>query len=249
MLRKADPRAKLSVVSVVSTLAVFCGKPVALLILTLTALLLLPLFGCDPARIFSYIRGFFVVMVTMAAVQCVFTRGGEAVLQLGNVVLVTQNGVTAALSFLLRMTIITLSAAILAGSSSREIIQGLVQLHLPYELAFMASMGLRFLPALRDQFRDVVVAMGLRGIDFKAASFRQKLQLMGVMLTPVVAGAVLTSRQISISVQLRGFRAFPSRSSHFTLRFNIADTVIVLCSLLYAVGFVYLYMTQGGFFH
>lgn len=249
MLRRADPRAKLAVVSVISTLAVFSGAPAALLILTITALLLLPLFGCDLAKLFRYIKGFFTVMLTMAAVQCIFTRGGAAVLQLGGLVLITRNGITAAASFLLRMTIITLSAAILAGSSSREIIQGLVQLRVPYELAFMASMGLRFLPVLRDQFRDVVVAMGLRGIDFKTASFRQKLQLLGVMLTPVVAGAVLTSRQISISVQLRGFRAFPRRSSHFTLHFTVADTAIVICSLLFAAGFTYLYMTQGGYFH
>ncbi|MEG0753340.1 MAG: energy-coupling factor transporter transmembrane component T [Angelakisella sp.] len=240
MLKKADPRAKLAVVSAISTLAIFSNGLNPLFILTIITLLLLPLFSCDIKKTLGYLKGFLTVMVSLAVIQSIFTRGGEPLLQLGNIVLLTQNGVMVAGSFLLRMVIITFSASILGTSSSREIIQGLVQMKVPYELAFMASMGLRFLPALRDQFRDVLVAMELRGIDFKAASFSQKLQLLGHMFTPVVAGAILASRQISISVQLRGFRAFPQRSSHFTLHFNARDTAMVALTAVFTVLFLVL---------
>lgn len=246
MLRSTDPRAKLAVTATLSTLGVFYSSPGALLALAITALLLLPLFGCRLSKTFEALGGFAAALLSMALVQCVFVRVGPPLLQLGGVVLLTTGGVAAAASFLLRMTVIALAAAILSSCNSRTLIQGLVQLRLPYELAFMASMGLRFLPILRDQFRDVVVAMELRGIDFRAASLPQKLRLFAEMLTPVVAGAVLTSRQIAISVQLRGFRAFPTRTSHFTLRFTAVDAALVAASLLFGAGFVYVNYTLGG---
>jgi energy-coupling factor transport system permease protein len=112
-------------------------------------------------------------------------RLGQTLLAVGSVKLVTAGGLLKGAEFLLRMLIIITSAGILTTSNHREIIQGLVQWKLPYEIAFMASMGIRFLPVFAEEFRDAMIAVQLRGVDIKKLPLRQKLEVTASLFQPV----------------------------------------------------------------
>lgn len=238
MLCNCDPRTKLAVVSGFSTMAVIAGGILQLTVVFIVTLFFMVLFGCNLLSAIKRVKGFLVLIIFMTVIQSIFTRGGAPLLQLFNITVITSEGINAALKFLLRILILTFSATILATSSGRDIIEGLVQLKIPFELAFMAMIGIKFIPTLKEQFRDVIVAMQLRGIDFSKATLKEKCELLSHMFTPVVAGAIVNSRQLAISAQLRGFRAYGTRTSHYSLHFTKKDAFIVAMVAVLTIMFI-----------
>ncbi len=244
MLINSDPRSKLCVVAVLSTLAIFYSNVVPLAFLLCTAVLCTVMFGCNVKELFASCKSFFNVILSIALIQSVFVKGGKVLVELLSVPVLTYNGAATALSFVLRMFIILCSAFVLGTSSEREIIQGLIQMKIPFEIAFMAMMGIRFLPQLKEQIQDSIVAVQLRGIDLKKLKLTEKIRLFSIMLAPVVAGTVVHSRQLSVCIQLRGFRAFSKRTSRFHLAMNTMDIIIMCASLAFFVCFVFVWRNR-----
>jgi len=136
------------------------------------------------------------------------------------------------------------SASVFTLTTSRCMIQGMVQLKLPYEFAFMASVALRFLPVFTEEFRDAVTAIQLRGVDLKKIRLREKLGIYAAILTPTIYGAVDKAQKLSYAMELRAFRAYPKRTSRFVLHMGAADYVYMIVIPLISAGiltFYYIY--------
>jgi len=170
------------------------------------------------------------VMLAIAAVQSLFIRTGNTLINIWGITLLTDYGLIKSLEFFLRLGIIIVSAAIITTSTSREIIQGLVQWHCPYEIAFMVSIAIRFLPVFKEEMVDMVIAIQLRGIDFKKVKLNQKLKIYKYILVPIVINSVLKAKELSVAMEMRGFRAYPSRTSYRMLKMEVIDYIIIgLC--------------------
>jgi energy-coupling factor transport system permease protein len=170
------------------------------------------------------------VMLAIAAVQSLFIRTGNPLINIWGITLLTDYGLIKSLEFFLRLGIIIVSAAIITTSTSREIIQGLVQWHCPYEIAFMVSIAIRFLPVFKEEMVDMVIAIQLRGIDFKKVKLNQKLKIYKYILVPIVINSVLKAKELSVAMEMRGFRAYPSRTSYRMLKMQVIDYIIIgLC--------------------
>ena len=134
------------------------------------------------------------------------------------------------------LLIIIFSATIVISSSYREIVQGLVQLKIPYEIAFMVSVGIRFLPMLRNEFKDVMTAIQLRGVDFKKIPIKKRVRVYSYVFTPVVAGAIKKAQKLSIAMETRAFRAFPNRTSYLVLKMTARDHIVIVFSFLFTAA-------------
>jgi energy-coupling factor transport system permease protein len=222
-----DPRTRLIIIILISSMAVALNHIIMLGMLLAISFLVLVMFRIDIKSLYFRIKGLIATVLLIAIIQSLFNKGGEPLVLLGGIRLVTTEGLMLASEFLMRMIIIFASAGILVSCGSRNIIQGLVQMRLPYEIAFMAALGLRFLPTFREEFTDAITAIQLRGIDLKALRFRQKLQVYAGLIQPVVAGALIRSRALSMSIEMRGFRSRPNRTSYRVLRFRLQDYLIM----------------------
>lgn len=230
-----DPRTKLILIMCLTSAAVLISNWIFLSGLCLVSFGLLSCFGVSLWSIIKRIRLLLYMMIVIALLQSVFAPAGQTLLAVGSVKLVTAGGLLKGSEFLLRMLIIITSAGILTTSNHREIIQGLVQWKLPYEIAFMASMGIRFLPVFAEEFRDAMIAVQLRGVDIKKLPLRQKLEVTASLFQPVVAGAILKSKDIAMSIEMRGFRAYPTRTSYLVLELKLRDYVIMLSAIVVTV--------------
>jgi len=142
---------------------------------------------------------------------------------------------------ILRMMIIIVSATIMRGSSSREIIQALVQWKIPYEIAFMVSLAIRFLPILRDEAKDVFTAIQLRGIEVEELSLYKRFKVYSYLFMPVLSGVIYRARELSTSIESRGFRAYPERTSYIKLRLSLKDYILMITSMLFTLIILILY--------
>ena len=227
-LMTIDPRTKMVMVICLSGLALMYNTPGQLLMVLAVTVVLLLIFRFKLSAVWRYLKAFLSLMLFLFVIQCVFTRGGEVLLAAGSVPLITSQGVTSGASVVLRIMVVTAAAMLFTTFSSRDFILGLVQWRVPYELAFMVSIALRFLPVFRDEFINVVTAVQLRGVELKKVPWGQKIALYRRMFFPVVYRTMLKAEQLSVAIEARGFRAYPRRTYLRRLQFHYADYAVML---------------------
>ena len=91
------------------------------------------------------------------------------------------------------------------------------------------AVTLRFLPALRQDFRHIRDAMSLRRIR----GLEQKLECVYV---PMLMGAAQTAEELSESATSRGIEHPGKRSSWRPIGFHIQDAVVCLAFAALCVG-------------
>ncbi len=230
---KIDPRTKLTIVLLLSTLALFYNNIFFLCVILIMSVIISLLLKSDIISIFVRIRKLFTIMIAIAFVQSIFNKLGNPIIMLGKIVILTDIGLIKSVEFILRLAIIIVSASIIITSNSREIIQGLVQWKCPYEIAFMSSAAIRFLPIFKEEMTDMLIAIQLRGIDLKKVKIHEKLKIYKYILTPIVINSVLKAKELSAAMEMRGFRAYPCRTSYLVLKMKKIDYIIIgLCVAL-----------------
>jgi len=245
-LASLDPRTKFFLVACLSSLGVLLSDLRILCGLFALCLLLLLGFQISPTQLFQRTKALLGVVLAIAVLQSVFTPGGEALLTLGRISLLSTGGLVLSGEFILRILIIVASAGFLSTSDSRELIQGLIQWKLPYELAFMTAMAVRFLPVFAQEFRDAFAAIQLRGIDLHHLPFRQKMEVYAGLFQPVAGGALLKAKALALSIEMRGFRACEKRSSLLVLRFSLKDYLVMSLAAVFTVAALLYYLLYLG---
>lgn len=207
-----DPRTKLVMVLCITTLAVIYNTPGVLFLLLVGTIGLLFLFRIDLKRVVGYLKPYFSLLLILFVAQVIFTPGGEVLLSAGPVRLLGTRGLMLGASVVLRLFVVIAAAILLTTTNSRDFISGMVQWKVPYEIAFMVSVTIRFLPIFRDEFVNVITAVQLRGVELKQVPWGRKIDLFRRLFFPVVYGAILKAQQLSVAMEARGFRAYPQRT-------------------------------------
>ncbi|WP_061213948.1 energy-coupling factor transporter transmembrane component T family protein [Syntrophomonas wolfei] len=227
-----DPRSKMIMVICISSLALIYNTPARLLQLLLVTLVLLFIFSFNLRVIAGYLKPFVFLMFFLFVVQSIFSPGDRVILALGPVSLISIEGVLAGATVVLRLLVITAAAMLFTTFSSRDFILGLVQWKVPYEIAFMVSTALRFLPLFRDELKNVLTAIQLRGVDLKKVPWGKKMVMYRRLTFPVVYRNMLKAEQLAIAMEARAFRAYPQRTYLRQLNLQRVDYVVILLSLL-----------------
>jgi ABC-type cobalt transport system, permease component CbiQ and related transporters len=194
-------------------------------------------------------RRIFILIIIIAVIQSLFSPSGKAIVSVGGLSLVTSGGLEKGTIVILRMAIIIVSAAVMTTSNPREIVQGFVQWKVPYEIAFMVSVAIRFLPLLTDEIRDTFTAIQLRGIDLGKIPVKKRLKVYSYLFMPVVLGTIVKSQELSTAMEMRAFRAYTKRTSYMVLYMDYKDYAAIFISIaLCAIMFILYYkrMVPGG---
>lgn len=233
-----DPRTKLLQVLILSTLALVYNKLSMLSLILFAAVVIALINKINIIAILVRIKKLIRIIILIALLQSLLTNKGAPILQFGNIILFTDYGIIKSVEFVLRLGIIIVSASIITTSSSRQIIQGLIQWHCPYEIAFMVSIAIRFLPIFKEEMTDMIIAIQLRGIELKKVKFSKKTQVYKYILIPITINSVIKAKELAAAMEMRGFRAYPKRSSYMILHMQSYDYVIIALSIIAAFLFV-----------
>ncbi|MEG1583923.1 MAG: energy-coupling factor transporter transmembrane component T [Anaerovorax sp.] len=221
-----DPRTGLVVVFAVTSMALFCNSigylaPVLLVTLLISFLLnrnsLLGMVKRSRGML-----GFFVVIALM---QSLFQPTGKVLLSLWGWNLVTTGGLLDGVLFLLRILIIMVSASILAAFGARKTIQGFIEWKIPYELAFMTSIAIHFIPVFSEEMQNSLISIQLRGIDLKKISVKNRIKVYTYLFMPVVTSMIVRAKEMALAMEMRGFRMFPKRTSYLRLKLKPIDQI------------------------
>lgn len=227
---RLDPRVKLITVCLLTTLAVIKTDLVNLAEISLICLLFALLVKYPIISGLLKMKRLLATFLMIFLLQIMFSRSGVPLLSVGRVVLVTVTGLDLGIQFVLRMLILIFCAGILSTSHSRDLIQGLVQLKIPYVIAFMVTIAISYIPLLNKEIHDSVTALNLRGVNLKRIALGKKIRTFSYLFVPVIMHTLEQAQDLSISLEMRGFRLKRQRTSWKNLRMNAADILLLALS-------------------
>lgn len=237
-----DPRTRLTAVMCLSSLAIIFNDPAWLAGTFVVACFLAELFRSSVFTFIWKLRYLIGIFIVMIFIQSVFTKGGDSIITFGDITLLTTKGLYSGLSIILRLAVLSVCAGILSASGSRDIIQGLYQCRLPYELVFMVLVSIRFLPVLKQEITDCHTAIQLRGIVLKELKTRDKFRIILLLIMPMMSSILEKARELAVVIGMRGFRAYPKRTSLRRLKYGSKDYVMTLLIFLSALSALYMYI-------
>jgi energy-coupling factor transport system permease protein len=230
-----DPRTKIFIVMCISTMAIAIDNAIFLFLIFLVSILFTMFFKVELGSVIKKFKRLFQMILAIVILQSIFNTSGIPLISIGKISLLTDIGLLKGINYILRMLIIISSALILSTSNSVMLLQGLIKCKIPYELAFMVCIGLRFIPILSEEIKDIFVAIQIRGIDIKKIGIKKKIELMSIVLMPIVITTLDKSKKISSSIEARGFRLFPSRTCIYELKFSKKDYLLLSNILLVTI--------------
>jgi len=198
--------------------------------LLLLALVCAALLGLSFGRLFRNLRLLWQAALAVALMQSFFAPSGTVIMAIGSTPLLTTGGLIKGLLVLFRLALFITCGAMFMPYTQRALIQAMVQVRLPYEAAYMISIGLRFLPQMKEELRDSLTALQLRGVVIEELKLKRRLSLYSYLLLPAVAASLQNARELAMSMEMRAFRAKRERTSYYTLSFSRSD-IVMLCAV------------------
>lgn len=145
--------------------------------------------------------------------------------------------------FSVKFLVLIISSIVFAMSTSpRDLMLSLTKMKVPYELAFMLTLAIRFVPVITREFYHVMSAQKARGhkVRFSLKNPITSAQSFFPVLIPTFYLLIMKAFDLSLSIEARAFRAKPTRTYPPRLKFTGIDYVawIILFGLTaYLVGY------------
>jgi len=233
-----DARIIIIVVLLITTLAIAISDPAYLAGLLAAAIIALVISRISIFRLLKRLRRYRWLFFFLALAQSVTYPSGQVFLEWQGYTLLSSGGILAALAVLIRIMVILAAALLLTLKDSQQLVTGLVQMRVPYELAYMVLLGIRFIPVLMEEFRDALIALQLRGIDINRIPLREKIKVYSYILMPTVAGALIRARRIATAMEARAFRAENKRTWLDWPRMTRLDWLVMVAAVASWVGII-----------
>lgn len=223
---KPDPRTLLCIVAILSSLSVITKHLVVQIILLMIVGILYYIFNLSAISVFKKIKKMIPIIIFVSLAQSLFVTG-ESLLTLYSFTLITYEGLVAGFMTFFRLVIIIASAVLFTLTNENDMIHALTLLKVPYEIGVMSMIGLRFLPNFYQEFALCMESFELKGISFKKQSLSKKIKLIQLFVTPVLVRTILKAKRLAMSMDLKGFKAYPNKTNIRTLKFAYIDTLIM----------------------
>lgn len=233
-MKQLDPRTLLWLVALISTITVLTRSLLIQGLVLLALLLLFSIFKLSIKRGFARLRKMLPILVFVVLAQSIFTVG-EPLFVINGFTLISKQGLLAGGLTMFRLLIIASSALLFTLSCESDMIYALTLLKVPDEIAFMTTIALRFLPDYVKEFQLCLESFELRGVNIQKAPLKQKAMMMQTFVTPVLIRSILKAKRLAMAMELKGFKAQPTRTSIHQLKLKKHDYVFMFFSGIVAL--------------
>lgn len=218
-----DPRSKMFIALLISTMALILRHHEAAILLVLLSLLAFYFFGVEASKPARLVAKLAPALLSIGVLQVALMKGGEVLWQYGDIRLVTTGGLNAALFMAVRVWTIASCGFIIGSIGFSDFLLAMKAMRVPYELSFMAAMGAKFLPLLSEEMRDSLISAQLRGANLAKMGVIGRFRLYSQVLMPATVTALMRAEQVSWALELKGFNPGSSRTYWRRLDMGTSD--------------------------
>jgi len=191
-------------------------------------------------RVYHRVKLLSRIIFTLMIFQVLFRTGGEVIWQ-WKFLQISEVGLQYGVSSSLRLLLIVLVAGMLFDIPYYDYLLAFRAWKFPYEISFLVATVIHFIPIFGRQFQRSREALFLRGIELGKLPIIKRFKAYTSLLFPVVARAISEVRYRAISLELRAFRLYPTRTYLYLQKLNWYDWIVqvgvvgifVFCILLF----------------
>lgn len=126
-----------------------------------------------------------------------------------------------------------------------EMLAGLIQMRVPYVVAFILSSTIRFFPLLFSEAQGIIDAQRLRGLAVEKMNFLKRARIYAGTAVPLILSALMKSQQLEIALYSKAFSISPQRSNYHEIKFQPRDAIVIAWGVGTLAVVLYLYMQFG----
>lgn len=202
----------------------------------------------------TLLRALIVPMIFIVGFQTVATPGHAlfyVIPSLGLIgpwIPVTLEGVVVGFVFLFRILIMVFSSSMLTLTTPLYHFLALLRrLRFPYQLAFVITTGIRFIPVLEKEAIMTIEAQKARGADIEASKgFMQTIRAHVPILLPMLINAVRRSDNLAMAMVARGFGASDKWTTLYEIKAKGWDYVYTILFVALLCFGLYIYHLGYG---
>lgn len=126
-----------------------------------------------------------------------------------------------------------------------EMLAGLIQMRVPYVVAFILSSTIRFFPLLFSEAQGIIDAQRLRGLAVEKMNLLKRAKIYAGTAVPLILSALMKSQQLEIALHSKAFSVTPKRSNYHEIKFRTRDWILIAWGVGSLVVVVFLYVQFG----
>jgi energy-coupling factor transport system permease protein len=142
----------------------------------------------------------------------------------------------AALLVIRLLALLTISFIFFRSISPEETGAALQKWGVPFEIAFILTTAMRYVPLIGQKIRNIIDAQRSRGIDLRPRI--KNIRNFMALLMPLLVQSLLLSDQLALALESRGFGR-QGRSSRRTYRLTVKEYGIMITALVLLVVFAW----------
>ncbi len=175
ILHKADPRLK-TIILLSIVIIFFLPLSIPAMLILFTGLLLIGINSLGFLKALQPVKMILPILIFVSILTPPFFRGGETILIVKNIIILTSEGLFHTLRLVLRFTGITVSFYIFFSTTSiNDFILTLEWFKLPYKAALVITIALRYIPSMVIIYNNIQDAHRLRSSNNGKNYFGKKL--------------------------------------------------------------------------
>ena len=239
LAHKLDPRTKL-LVTVLYVVALFTAKSyIAYGLLILTLIVAVRISRVGAKALFKGLKPVLFIIAFTALLNLFYTPGTE--LCHFWIFRITIEGVRAAITMMLRITLLIMGTFLLTYTTSpirltdglESLLGPLKKIKVPvHELAMMMSIALRFIPTLIEETDKIMSAQKARGADFESGNLIKRVKALVPILVPLFLSAFKRADELALAMEARGYHGGEGRTRLKELKFAKLDYAAFIASAL-----------------
>ena len=234
LAHKLDPRTKL-LVTVLYVVALFTAKSyIAYGVLILTLIVAVRISRVGAKALFKGLKPVLFIIAFTALLNLFYTPG--TVLCHFWIFRITIEGVRAAITMMLRITLLIMGTFLLTYTTSpirltdglESLLGPLKKIRVPvHELAMMMSIALRFIPTLIEETDKIMSAQKARGADFETGSLMQRAKALVPLLVPLFVSAFRRADELATAMECRCYHGDEGRTKLNVLHYQTRDYLVL----------------------
>jgi energy-coupling factor transport system permease protein len=235
-IHSLDPRTKIIWLILYMVLVFSAKTPLEYLFIVLLTVFFVALSKVPFSFIVRGLKPVAFLVCFTAVINLFMTRGGDEIFSFG-FLKVTENGLSLAVSMLLRIILLVVGSSLLTLTTSPTVLTGgleklmepLSHLKFPsHEIAMMMSIALRFIPTLVDEAEKIMKAQISRGGEFESGNPIKKAKAMLPLLVPLFVSAFRRADELAMAMETRCYRGGVGRTSYKILKYKKCDVAAFL---------------------
>ncbi len=232
IFHKMDVRPKITWFICIVVLAFVFWDPIYLTVIFASLMILSYAVKIPIVKFLSLMKILLIPLIFIVGYQAFFYQGKTIIFYLvpkidgfGPFIAVTLEGIMLGFTFLFRILIMVMASSLLTLTTPiYHFIALLRKLRLPYQLAFVVTTAIRFIPVLERDALATIDAQKARGAKLEASKgFLQIIKAYVPIMIPMLIGAIRRSETLGMAMIARGFGATDRCTAFYEIKARKSD--------------------------